>query len=183
VIVCRATPKQKADILQFGKEIDPKQVSLAIGDGGNDVSMIKKADVGIGIYGKEGYQAVSASDFAIGEFQFLRRLLFVHGRNNHRRFRTFFIHMLTKNLIFCMGPFIFAFYNLFSGATYYEPTYAIIFNIMQMNLVIIIFAIYETDIDPDLKDKTESLMLPYLYNESRTLEMFKLWDFLKWYIY
>ena len=75
-------------------------VSLAIGDGGNDVSMIKEADVGIGIFGKEGYQAVTASDYAIGEFQFLRRLMFYHGRYCTRRITIFVYQFLLKNLIF-----------------------------------------------------------------------------------
>ena len=80
VLVCRSSPKQKAEVIEFAKSINPKMVSLAIGDGGNDVSMIKTADVGIGIFGKEGYQAVNASDYAIAEFQYLRRLMFIHGR-------------------------------------------------------------------------------------------------------
>ena len=80
VLVCRSSPKQKAEVIEFAKSINPKMISLAIGDGGNDVSMIKTADVGIGIFGKEGYQAVNASDYAIAEFQYLRRLMFIHGR-------------------------------------------------------------------------------------------------------
>lgn len=77
-------------------------VSLAIGDGGNDVSMIKEADIGIGIFGKEGYQAVTASDYAIGEFQFLRRLMFLHGRYCTRRITIFIVQFLIKNLMFSM---------------------------------------------------------------------------------
>lgn len=145
--------------------------------------MIKKADVGIGIYGKEGYQAITASDYAICEFQFLRRLMFIHGRNNNRRFRTFFTHFLSKSLIFCVGPLIFAFDNLFSGQTYYEVLYAIIFNFITMNLIIIFYGIYETDINPNLEDKTTNLLLPYLYEEGRRIEMFEFFKFLKWYAY
>lgn len=42
---------------------------LAIGDGANDVAMIQAADIGVGIMGKEGRQAVNNSDYAIGRFR------------------------------------------------------------------------------------------------------------------
>ena len=66
VICCRATPKNKAQIVDFVKR-KTKDVTLAIGDGANDVSMIQAAHVGVGIYGREGTQALSASDYAIGQ--------------------------------------------------------------------------------------------------------------------
>ena len=66
VICCRATPKNKAQIVDFVKR-KTKEVTLAIGDGANDVSMIQAAHVGVGIYGREGTQALSASDYAIGQ--------------------------------------------------------------------------------------------------------------------
>ena len=97
VLACRTTPKQKAQIITFTKSIDKNMISLAIGDGANDVSMIKEADVGIGIFGKEGYQAVSVSDYAIGEFQFLRRLMFFHGRFFTKRIQVFITQFLVKN--------------------------------------------------------------------------------------
>ena len=70
VICCRVTPGQKKDIVKYIKDYK-KCVTLAIGDGANDVSMILEAQVGIGLYGEEGMQAVQASDYAIGEFKFL----------------------------------------------------------------------------------------------------------------
>jgi magnesium-transporting ATPase (P-type) len=66
VIVCRASPSQKAQVVQLIKDNDPEAVTLAIGDGANDVNMIKQAHIGIGIFGKEGYQAAGNSDYAIG---------------------------------------------------------------------------------------------------------------------
>ena len=42
---------------------------LAIGDGANDVAMIQAAQIGVGIMGKEGRQAVNNSDYAIGQFR------------------------------------------------------------------------------------------------------------------
>jgi magnesium-transporting ATPase (P-type) len=66
VICCRATPKNKALVVDFIKKFTGA-ITLAIGDGANDVSMIQAAHVGVGIYGREGTQALSASDYAIGQ--------------------------------------------------------------------------------------------------------------------
>lgn len=61
------------------------KVTLSIGDGANDVSMIQAAHVGVGISGQEGIQAVLAADFAIAQFRFLTELLLVHGRWSYIR--------------------------------------------------------------------------------------------------
>ena len=81
MIVYRSSPSQKADIVNFVKHKIKKSVTLAIGDGANDVSMIQAAHIGIGLFGKEGNQAASYSDIAIPKFKHLRRLLFWHGRS------------------------------------------------------------------------------------------------------
>jgi phospholipid-transporting ATPase len=90
VIACRVSPKQKAEIVKLVKSADPVQrhqspLTLAIGDGANDVSMIQEAHVGVGISGNEGMQAVRSADYAIAQFRFLQRLLLVHGRWNYKR--------------------------------------------------------------------------------------------------
>lgn len=74
-------------------------MTLAIGDGANDVSMIQTADVGIGISGQEGMQAVMASDFAIGRFKFLSRLLLVHGHWCYDRITKMFLYFFFKNAV------------------------------------------------------------------------------------
>ena len=79
VICCRVTPLQKAMVVELVKKYK-KAVTLSIGDGANDVSMIKTAHIGIGISGQEGMQAVLASDYSLSQFRFLERLLLVHGR-------------------------------------------------------------------------------------------------------
>jgi P-type E1-E2 ATPase len=86
VIACRVSPAQKQLIVKMVKEGLPhKPITLSIGDGANDVPMIQEAQIGVGISGKEGRQAVNSSDFAIAQFRFLKRLLLVHGRYNYRR--------------------------------------------------------------------------------------------------
>lgn len=79
VVCCRVSPLQKALVTQLVKE-NNFAVTLAIGDGANDVAMIKAAHIGVGISGREGMAAVLASDYAIGQFRFLTRLLLIHGR-------------------------------------------------------------------------------------------------------
>ena len=84
VLCCRVSPRQKAQVVAMGKERFQK-ICLAIGDGANDVPMIKEAHIGVGISGHEGMQAVLASDYAIAQFRFLERLLLVHGRWSYKR--------------------------------------------------------------------------------------------------
>lgn len=84
VIACRCTPQQKADVAVLIKTATKKRI-CCIGDGGNDVSMIQAADVGVGIVGKEGKQASLAADFSITQFCHLTKLLVWHGRNSYKR--------------------------------------------------------------------------------------------------
>jgi len=44
------------------------KVTLAIGDGANDVNMIQSADLGFGLMGKEGNQAAAFADYALPKF-------------------------------------------------------------------------------------------------------------------
>ena len=89
--------------------------TLSIGDGANDVPMIQTAHVGVGISGQEGMQAVNASDYAIGQFRFLTRLLFVHGRWNYRRMSILVNYMFYKNVTLCMVPWFYFLYHEFSS--------------------------------------------------------------------
>ncbi|CAF2089937.1 unnamed protein product, partial [Rotaria magnacalcarata] len=86
VVVCRCSPTQKAIVVDLLKKYRNRKVRVcAIGDGGNDVSMIQSAYVGIGIVGKKGKQASLAAAFSINQFSYLTRLLFVHGRDSYKR--------------------------------------------------------------------------------------------------
>lgn len=84
VLCCRVSPAQKADVVALVKN-GLNVITLAIGDGANDVAMIQQAHVGVGIAGEEGRSAVMSSDYALGQFRFLSRLLLVHGRWSYRR--------------------------------------------------------------------------------------------------
>ena len=95
-------------------------MTLAIGDGGNDVNMIKAAHVGIGIFGKEGYQAAYNSDYAISQFKYLKRLLFVDGRFSLARNSYFIYHYFYKNVLYGMISFWFQIFSEFSGRNYID---------------------------------------------------------------
>ena len=83
----------------------PEKSSLSIGDGANDVSMILKANVGVGISGKEGQQAARSADFSIGQFKFLKTLMFFHGRESYRRNSLFILYNFYKNAVYVTTQF------------------------------------------------------------------------------
>ena len=121
VVACRVSPLQKAQLVVMVRDgLEPEPVTLAIGDGANDVSMIKKARVGVGISGREGLQAANSADFSISQFRFLKRLLFVHGRWDYRRLSKVIIYSLHKNFVLALTLFFYNFYTIFSGTSLYD---------------------------------------------------------------
>lgn len=120
MICCRVTPLQKAMVVELIKK-NKNAVTLAIGDGANDVSMIKTAHIGVGISGQEGLQAVLASDYSIGQFRFLERLLLVHGRWSYYRMSKFLRYFFYKNFAFTLCHIWFAFFCGFSAQVF--PSY------------------------------------------------------------
>merc|ERR1719183_440594 len=100
VIACRVSPLQKSEMVKLVRtRVKPTPVTLAVGDGANDVPMIQEAQVGVGILGREGRQAVNSADFAIAQFRFLQRLLLVHGRLNYRRACKFTLYTFWRNAV------------------------------------------------------------------------------------
>lgn len=185
VVCCRATPKQKAKVVNFIKKMDDKAKTLAIGDGGNDTSMIQSAHVGVGIYGKEGHQAADCSDFAIAEFRFLRYLIFVHGRWNSRRIGFFILYFFFKNLVFTLIQGYFAFNSGFSGQTIWDDWYLLLFNSAITAAGIMCYSLWDQDInartDPEIKR-----FWPTLYKSNKDhlpLTMKKYFIFSGWGIF
>ena len=145
VICCRMSPKQKGDIVRFVKKYQNK-ITLAIGDGANDVNMIQEAHIGIGLYGKEGMRAVQASDYALVEFKGLWKLLFVHGRWSYMRIGEMIKYFYYKNIIFAIPQFIYCFYNAYSAQTIYDDFYITFYNLAFTSWPVIIRAIFDQDI-------------------------------------
>ena len=118
VICCRVSPLQKALVTSLVK--DSGRITLAIGDGANDVGMIQAAHIGVGISGAEGMQAVMASDFAFAQFRFLERLILLHGRYNYKRIARMVTYFFFKNIAFGLTIFIYNLLTNASGQTVYN---------------------------------------------------------------
>jgi phospholipid-transporting ATPase len=143
VLACRVSPQQKADVVMTIRNRFPSKVTLAIGDGANDVSMILSAHVGVGILGREGQQAARSADFAIGQFKFLKSLMFVHGRECNRRNSMLVLYIFYKNVLYILCQYIFGFWSLFSGQTLYEAIMYQNYNITVTSLPIMFFCLFD----------------------------------------
>uniref|UniRef100_A0A3B3V388 Phospholipid-transporting ATPase n=1 Tax=Poecilia latipinna TaxID=48699 RepID=A0A3B3V388_9TELE len=141
VICCRVTPLQKAQVVELIKK-HKKAVTLAIGDGANDVSMIK-AHIGVGISGQEGIQAVLASDYSFAQFRFLQRLLLVHGRWSYLRMCRFLCYFFYKNFAFTMVHFWFGFFCGFSAQTVYDQFFITLYNIVYTSLPVLAMGVFD----------------------------------------
>ncbi|KAJ2782580.1 hypothetical protein H4R18_002209, partial [Coemansia javaensis] len=129
VVCCRASPLQKAEVVSLVKD-GLNLVTLAIGDGANDVSMIQTADIGVAIAGEEGLQAAMASDYTFGRFHFLQNLLLVHGLYDYLRMSEMILSFFYKNVIWAMVPFWFGIYCSFSANVFYDLSYIQLYNVV-----------------------------------------------------
>ncbi|KAK4481860.1 hypothetical protein RD792_012771 [Penstemon davidsonii] len=159
VVCCRVSPLQKAQVTSLVKK-GAKKITLSIGDGANDVSMIQAAHVGVGISGQEGMQAVMASDFAIAQFRFLTELLLVHGRWSYHRICKVVTYFFYKNLMFTLTQFWFTFETGFSGQRFYDDWFQSLYNVIFTALPVIIVGLFDKDVSSSLSKK-----YPELYKE------------------
>ncbi|KAF9970035.1 hypothetical protein BGZ73_007362 [Actinomortierella ambigua] len=157
VICCRVSPLQKAKVVSMVKRgLDV--MTLSIGDGANDVSMIQEANVGVGIAGEEGRQAVMASDFAIAQFRFLSKLLLVHGRWSYIRVSEMILTFFYKNIVWTLTIFWFQFFCGFTALQLFDYTFIILYNLVFTSLPIMFMGAFDQDVDAET-----SLKFPALY--------------------
>lgn len=123
VICCRASPAQKATLVKCIRDQVPSSLTLAIGDGANDIAMIQSSHVGIGISGREGLQAARISDYSIAQFRFLQKLLFVHGRWNYIRTAKYILGTFWKELMFYLVQALYQKYNGYTGTSLVSSTF------------------------------------------------------------
>ncbi|NXS42045.1 AT8B3 ATPase, partial [Balaeniceps rex] len=166
VICCRVTPKQKALIVQLVKK-HKKAITLAIGDGANDVNMIKTADIGVGISGLEGMQAVQCSDYALAQFSYLQRLLLVHGRWAYLRICKFLRYFFYKTFAGLMAQVWFAFHSGFTAQPLYEGWFLALYNIFYTTYPVLSMGLLEQDVSAK-----KSLEFPELYVIGQQDELF-----------
>lgn len=167
VVCCRVSPLQKAQVTSLVRK-GAKKITLSIGDGANDVSMIQAAHVGVGISGLEGMQAVMASDFAIAQFRFLTDLLLVHGRWSYVRICKVVTYFFYKNLTFTLTQFWFTFQTGFSGQRFYDDWFQSLYNVIFTALPVIIVGLFDKDVGASLSKK-----YPELYKEGINNSFFK----------
>jgi phospholipid-transporting ATPase len=177
VICCRVSPLQKSQVVKMMKNYDEKGITLAIGDGGNDVPMIMEAHIGIGIYGEEGLRAVQSSDYAVGEFKVLRELLFRHGRTNYIRITECIHYFFFKNFVETFNQFLFGFYCNFTGQTIIDDWFITLFNLLFTSLPLGTKAILDMDITVDDGSIIYKL-LPFIYKENRENPYFTIFNFI-----
>ena len=176
VICCRVSPLQKSQVVKLVKNYDKNKITLSIGDGGNDVSMILEAHIGIGIYGEEGLRAAQNSNYAIGEFKILKRLIFFHGYINLMRNSDMIIYFFYKNFVFTIIHFFYGFHNNFSGQTIIDDWFIANSNLLFTSIPLAVKGII--DIDLQINDGIiVSLFLPFLYMENRDKPIFTFLNF------
>nr|XP_057919997.1 phospholipid-transporting ATPase ID-like [Doryrhamphus excisus] len=146
VICCRVTPLQKAQVVELVKKYK-QAVTLAIGDGANDVSMIKAAHIGVGISGQEGMQAVLSSDYSFAQFRYLQRLLLVHGRWSYLRMCKFLQYFFYKNFTFTFVHVWYAFFCGFSAQTVYDQWFVSMYNVLYTVLPVVGMSLFDQDVN------------------------------------
>ncbi|OMJ85156.1 hypothetical protein SteCoe_13546 [Stentor coeruleus] len=175
VLCCRVSPQQKADIVRLVRLSKPTAITLAIGDGANDVNMITAAHVGIGISGLEGSQAVRASDYSIGQFSFVQRLLFVHGRECYRRNATLICFNFYKNVLLVIPLLFYGMFSAFSGQLLYNMWTYQLFNIMFCALPIVVYAIFDIEIPYSELNSNPKFYRLGLYGKLFSTSIFWFW--------
>ncbi|XP_065828760.1 probable phospholipid-transporting ATPase IIB isoform X2 [Oscarella lobularis] len=158
VVCCRCSPTQKAQIVDLLKKYT-KKPTCAVGDGGNDVSMIQAANVGIGIVGKEGKQASLAADFSITQFQHIGRLLVWHGRNSYKRSASLSQFVIHRGLIISAMQAVFSTVFYFVSVALYEG-----FLMVGYATVYTMFPVFSLVLDVDVSAKT-AMLYPELYKD------------------
>ncbi|KOS15832.1 aminophospholipid-transporting p-type atpase [Malassezia pachydermatis] len=158
VVACRCSPTQKADVTRLIREYTNKRV-CCIGDGGNDVSMIQAANVGIGIVGKEGKQASLAADFSVTQFSHIAKLLLWHGRNSYQRSAKLAQFVIHRGLIISIIQAVFSSIFFFAPIALYQGWlmvgYATLFTMAPVFSLVL-----DRDVSEDM-----AMLYPELYKD------------------
>uniref|UniRef100_G3RPG4 Phospholipid-transporting ATPase n=1 Tax=Gorilla gorilla gorilla TaxID=9595 RepID=G3RPG4_GORGO len=173
VVCCRCSPTQKACIVTLLQQHTGRR-TCAIGDGGNDVSMIQAADCGIGIEGKEGKQASLAADFSITQFRHIGRLLMVHGRNSYKRSAALGQFVMHRGLIISTMQAVFSSVFYFASVPLYQG-----FLMVGYATIYTMFPVFSLVLDQDVKPEM-AMLYPELYKDltkgrSLSFKTFLIW--------
>ncbi|XP_053697934.1 probable phospholipid-transporting ATPase IIA isoform X2 [Sabethes cyaneus] len=158
VVCCRCSPTQKAQVVSLIQKYSGKR-TCAVGDGGNDVSMIQQADAGIGIEGREGKQASLAGDFSIPQFSHIAKLLIVHGRRSYKRSAALSQFVIHRGLIISTMQAVFSAVFYLSSVALYQG-----FLMVGYATVYTMFPVFSLVLDQDISSNI-ALTYPELYKE------------------
>ena len=200
VICCRASPSQKALLVRSirktsaqppspspsssssalrpwmrFKSVTSTPLTLAIGDGANDLAMLAEAHVGIGVSGKEGMQAARVADYSIAQFRFLSRLLLVHGRWNYMRTARFILATFWKEVFFYLPTALYQRYNGYTGTSLYENWSLTVLNTLFTSLCVVVPGIWEQDLSSETL-----LAVPELYVYGQRNQGLNLTKYIGW---
>ncbi|KAH8875473.1 Phospholipid-transporting ATPase IB [Schistosoma japonicum] len=175
VICCRVSPWQKAQLVKLVRQSIKDAVTLAIGDGANDVGMIQAAHVGVGISGMEGRQAACASDYAIAQFRFLNKLLLVHGAWNYNRLTKLILYSFYKNVCLYLIQFWFAILSGFSGQIIFERWSIGLYNVIFTAAPPMALGLFDRSCSVN-----NCLKYPELYRDTQASASFNLKVFFCW---
>uniref|UniRef100_A0A2K6Q3T2 Phospholipid-transporting ATPase n=1 Tax=Rhinopithecus roxellana TaxID=61622 RepID=A0A2K6Q3T2_RHIRO len=178
VLCCRMAPLQKAQIVKLIKFSKEHPITLAVGDGANDVSMILEAHVGIGVIGKEGRQAARNSDYAIPKFKHLKKMLLVHGHFYYIRISELVQYFFYKNVCFIFPQFLYQFFCGFSQQTLYDTAYLTLYNISFTSLPILLYSLMEQHIGIDVLKRDPTLYRDVAKNALLRWRVFIYWTLL-----
>lgn len=174
-ICSRLSPMQKLELVQLVRAQNKMAITLAIGDGANDVPMIQGAHVGVAIRGKEGTQSVQASDVAICYFRFVVPLLLCHGRKSYRRVAFFLNFYMYKNLVLIMTDIIWMFQDKFRARIAFPEYLSVGFNVLYVAWHVM----FVIGFDADIKDSV-AVTKPLLYGVGPARQLFNLRTFTCW---
>ena len=173
VIACRCSPTQKADIALLIRSYTKKRIAC-IGDGGNDVSMIQAADIGLGIVGKEGRQASLAADFSLTQFCHVTKLLVWHGRNSYKRSAKLSQFVIHRGLIISVAQTVYSASTRFRPEALYRDWLLVGYATLYT-----MFPVFSLVLDRDV-DEALANLYPELYRELKggrvlSLRTFGIW--------
>ncbi|KAI0559466.1 Cation transport ATPase (P-type) [Gracilaria domingensis] len=175
VIACRVSPKQKTEIVELVRKHVPNEVTLAIGDGANDVGMIQAAHVGVGIVGLEGQEAKLASDYSLSQFRFLGRLMLVHGRWNYKRLSKLVLYTIYKNACLTLCEIYWATQSAYSGQPLLDPWMGGLYNVVLTALPPVVLGIFDQELSAEY-----ALAFPEIYSKGQRNTAYNFRVFMSW---
>ncbi|OCK85288.1 phospholipid-translocating P-type ATPase-like protein [Lepidopterella palustris CBS 459.81] len=179
VVACRCSPTQKADIAKLIREYTKKRI-CCIGDGGNDVSMIQAADVGVGIVGKEGRQASLAADFSIEQFCYLTKLLVWHGRNSYKRSAKLAQFVIHRGLIISVCQTVYSIASKFEPIALYRDWLLVGFSTVY-TMIPVFSLVLDCDVDESVANLYPELYAELTTGRSLSYRTFFIWVFVSIY--